>query len=469
MNPQDPSLVLLRESAADTALGSIFVFIGLTSCLLAVLRRRSEFRLLVWFGFFIGFYGTRMLAQVAGSLQLAQHSPWPARIEVGVNYVLVIPALLFWFELSTGILKQVFVWLTIVAAAMATLGISWYVVFGTPYTFLRYNSLLAILLMVVIGVLILIPRLARNYLILQSRLIRILMPAIAILSVFVNVRWYFGIPPPHYIEPITFAGWIAALGYEAAKHTFDKERRLLSIESELETARQIQSSILPDHVPCVPGLRIAASYQPMSAVAGDFYHFVEVNRSQIGVLVADVTGHGVPAALIASMIKVAMQSASAFACEPSQVLQSLNRILTPELRGRLTSAAYLWLDTSCGYGRYSAAGHPPLLWWNAARSELRHIESNGLLFGIDRECLYPTCDLRFAPGDRFLLYTDGLVEPENAQGEAFGDRQLEQVIGTNRKLGASGLAERLIAAVRSWQTESAAQQDDITAVVVDAV
>src|SRR3974390_449849 len=104
MNPQDPSLVLLRESAADTVLGSIFLFIGLTACLLAVLRRRSEFRLLVWFGFFIGLYGARMLGQVAEALQLAPHSPWPARIEIGVNYVLVIPALLFWIELSTGVL-----------------------------------------------------------------------------------------------------------------------------------------------------------------------------------------------------------------------------------------------------------------------------------------------------------------------------------------------------------------------------
>jgi len=295
------------------------------------------------------------------------------------------------------------------------------------------------------------------------------LPAIACLSVFVNVRWYFGVPPPHYIEPVTFAGWIAALGYEAAKHTFNKERRLLSIESELETARQIQASILPDHVPSIAGLRIAASYQPMSAVAGDFYCFVEQNQTQIGILIADVTGHGVPAALIASMIKVAMQSVSACAGEPSQVLHSLNRILTPELRGRLTSAAYLWVDRECRRARYSAAGHPPLLWWSAERSALQRIESNGLLFGIDGQSTYPSCELHFHCGDRFLLYTDGLTEPENARGEAFGDGQLEQVVGANRGLAASGLAERLIGAARSWQDARATQQDDITLVVVDVL
>jgi sigma-B regulation protein RsbU (phosphoserine phosphatase) len=294
------------------------------------------------------------------------------------------------------------------------------------------------------------------------------MPAIACLSVFVNVRWYFGVPPPHFIEPVIFAGWIAALGYEAAKHTFDRERRLLSIETELETARQIQSSILPDHVPSLRGLRIAASYNPMSAVAGDFYCFVERGPSQIGILVADVTGHGIPAALIASMIKVAMQSASACACNPAQVIQTLNRILTPELRGRLTSASYLWMDAESGRARYSAAGHPPLLCWSGSRKELQRIESNGLLFGIAPECVYPCQELHFHSGDRFLLYSDGLSEPENAQGEPFGERQIETIVRTNEGVVAAEFAGQLIGAVKSWQHAPAAQ-DDITLVVVDVL
>jgi sigma-B regulation protein RsbU (phosphoserine phosphatase) len=207
----------------------------------------------------------------------------------------------------------------------------------------------------------------------------------------------------------------------------------------------------------------------MSGVAGDFYYFVEHNPCQIGILIADVTGHGVPAALIASMIKVAMQSASVYACDPSQVLRSLNGILTPELRGRLTSAAYMWLDAECGVFRYSAAGHPPLLWWSADQEQLMHIESNGLLLGIDTECTYPSCELHFHCGDRFLLCTDGLIEPENAQGQSFGERQLEHVIRTGQGLPASELAERLIGAVKSWQADPATQQDDITLVVVDVL
>jgi sigma-B regulation protein RsbU (phosphoserine phosphatase) len=469
MNVQDPSLGLLRETTVDTIAGSIFLFIGLTACLLALLRHRSEFRLLVWTGLFIGLYGSRMLAQVAGALQLAPHSPWPARIEISVNYVLVIPALLFWVELCTGALRRIFIGTTVLATLVATLGLSSYILIGNPSRFLRFNSLFAIFLMFVIGVLVLIPTVAGRYLLLESRLIRILMPAIACLSVFVNVRWYFGVPPPHYIEPVTFAGWIAALGYEAAKHTFEKERRLFSIESELETARQIQSSILPDYVPSVSGLRIAATYRPMSAVAGDFYQFLDVDDHRLGILVADVTGHGVPAALIASMIKVAMQSAVSSACSPSQVLGHLNRILTPELKGRLTSAAYLWLDTGAGYARYSAAGHPPLLHWKAAEGRLRPVECNGLLFGVASSWTYPECELKLECGDRLLLYTDGLIEPENARGESFGDRELGHAIEAGEALVAQDLAPRLLSALSKWQPRSAAQQDDITLLVIDIV
>jgi sigma-B regulation protein RsbU (phosphoserine phosphatase) len=319
------------------------------------------------------------------------------------------------------------------------------------------------------GVLVLVPPVARKYLVIQSRALRLVMPAIAVVAVYVNVMSLFGIQPPDFIEPVTFAVWVTAIGYEAAKHTFDKERRLLALDTELETARQIQSSILPNYVPSVAGPRIAATYRPMSAVAGDFYQFLEVDKHRMGILVADVSGHGVPAALIASMIKVAMQSAVSSASSPSEVLGHLNRILTPELKGRLTSAAYLWVDTEVGYARYSAAGHPPLLHWKAAEGELHPVECNGLLFGVASGCAYPEFELRLDCGDRLLLYTDGLIEPENARGESFGDRELEHVVKASQALVAPELADRLLGALSKWQPGSAAQQDDITLLVTDIV
>ena len=191
------------------------------------------------------------------------------------------------------------------------------------------------------------------------------------------------------VDWLGFAVLLFSLGYVALEIVFTNERRLLSIEAELETARQIQSSILPAGVPELENLRIAASYYPMTAVAGDFYQFVQSDNNHLGILVADVSGHGIPAALISSMIKVAMKSVAVFAHDPAQVLGGLNRILSSEAHGQFASAAYVWIDTEIGNALYSAAGHPPLLCWRNTTGEMQRIESNGLLFGIEPDSEYP--------------------------------------------------------------------------------
>jgi serine phosphatase RsbU (regulator of sigma subunit) len=205
----------------------------------------------------------------------------------------------------------------------------------------------------------------------------------------------------------------------------------------------------------------------MTAVAGDFYEFIPVDQKQVGFLVADVTGHGVPAALIASMIKVAMQTVAPFAHDPREVLRGLNRILFRQLHDQFVSAAFLWLDTENRKALYSAAGHPPLLRWREGK--LERIESNGLLFGVIPDPDFPVCDLPIHSGDRFLLYTDGVIEPQNAGGESFGDRKLEQVVRNNQSRPPSELTDQLLSEIHLWQPASVFQQDDITLLVIDVL
>jgi sigma-B regulation protein RsbU (phosphoserine phosphatase) len=160
-----------------------------------------------------------------------------------------------------------------------------------------------------------------------------------------------------------------------------------------------------------------------------------------------------------------MQSVVSCAYDPREVLRELNRILFRQLRDQFVSAAYLWLDTEHRKALYSAAGHPPLLRWRD--SKLERIESNGLLFGVVPDPDYPVCDLQIHSGDRFLLYTDGVTEPENARGDSFGDRKLEEVVRNNQARTPCELSDRLLAEIRLWQPASLAQQDDITLMVID--
>jgi serine phosphatase RsbU (regulator of sigma subunit) len=258
-----------------------------------------------------------------------------------------------------------------------------------------------------------------------------------------------------------------SLGYVAVQRIFASERRLLSIENELEIAHEIQSSILPSGVPELNNLCITAAYRPMTAVAGDFYAFVPIDQNRIGFLVADVSRHGVGAAIIAAMIKVAVQSVIPRAHDPREVLLGLNRVFSGQFRDQFVTAAYLLIDTQRGRALYSAAGHPPLLCWRGG--ELERIESNGIICGVMPEPDYPVCDMPIHPGDRFLLYTDGVIEPENASGDSFGDHKLEQVVRYHQSCPPSELADRLIAEIHHWQPASMAQQDDITLIAIDVL
>ena len=205
---------------------------------------------------------------------------------------------------------------------------------------------------------------------------------------------------------------------------FESERRLLSIENELAISREIQTSILPSGSPEIKNLRITAGYQPMTAVAGDFCDFIPVDQHRVGVLVADVSGHGVPAALIAAMMKTAVP-----------IHRALCAFLT------------LYIDTENYNVRYSAAGHPPLLLSRAGT--LNRIESKCLIFGVTAQSDYPVRDILICPCDRLLLYTDGVIEPENAKGKPFGDSKLEQVVLGSQMCSPSELTERLLTEIRA--------------------
>lgn len=462
---------MLLDQLARIALGSVFVFIGLATCAVAVIRRRGGVRILVWLGLFVGFFGMRMWAQapaVVSALPVSfrRSALWTV---AAINYLLVVPAILFWWEVSAKRLRRVLEATVVVAAAIGIAGLVVLAITGTPFTLMPYASAVAIYALLLLAVIVAVPAFARKLLLVQSGVLAFGTLVAAIAAITVNVSLLVKGPDLRLLEPPAFAVFVLSLLYVAGQRVFATEGRLLSIQKELEIAREIQQSILPAGVPEMQSVRVDAAYRPMTAVAGDFYDFLQRDSQRLGVLVADVSGHGVPAALIASMIKVAAQSAALCADDPPEVLRVCNRVLRAQLRGQFVSAAYLWIDTEKRTALYSAAGHPPLLLWRNGCGELERIESNGLLFGILPAPDYPVRAISFSSGDRFLLYTDGLIEPENSAGEPFGEARLAGVVRDCSSRQADELSRALLEALPNWQPGSLEQQDDITLIILDIV
>lgn len=467
---EDPLLAMLRGQLTDIVFGAVFLFIGLATCsIAAAIRRWRGVRLVIWLGIWSAMYGTGLLFRspaIVAALPLVLQTSVPY-VNTLIAYLLSVVAMLAFLELSRGGIRLLIKILILAEVVVAVVGFGWFAIGGSADKFILYHRLISDCGLLVLMTVVTVKKLSDKFLVLFNR--RVL--AIGTLVFAAEALWSNVLRPVHYQQSrlsshLAFAVFLLSFGYVAVQIILASERRLLAIEDELKVARELQLSILPLAVPEVRGLQIAVAYRPMTAVAGDFYEFIPVDGKRLGFLVADVAGHGVPAALIASMIKVAMQSAVTSAHEPREVLRCLNRILYGLLGNQLVSAAYLWLDAGNRKALYSAAGHPPLLRWREGK--LERIESNGLLFGVVPEADYPVCDLSIHSGDRFLLYTDGVIEPQNANGDCFGDRKLEQVVRDNQSRLPSELSEQLLSEIRVWQSASVAQ-DDITLIVIDVV
>lgn len=457
--------MIAREQAAFIVLGTIFLVLGVPSGVMALFRSREHRRILGWFGLFSILYGVRLFAKVPAAFGFAAFSNVASRLVWLTTYLVLFPAVLFWAELSRGALRRFFQVMALLAGAIAVAGIA-AVYLNAPASINGYNNVAVISILLVYAGVSVFPRLARKYLAVHNWVIAVTTVILAVAVIQENLRSLIGFHQHPFFEPVAMALFMFSQAWIAAEKIFNDQRRLLSIEDELAIAREIQASILPATVPNLERVRIGAAYRPMTAVAGDFYWFLTVEENRAGFLVADVSGHGVPAALIASMIKVAVQSVLACAHDPAAVLAGLERTLSGQLKGQFVSAAYLWLDTEKREGSYSAAGHPPLLYWHGG--QLEHVESNGTLIGVVPDNDFPVRRMPIQPGDRFLLYTDGLSEPENAAGVPFGEH-LEQLIRRHREDPAQQLCDQLLHEVRRWQPAATAQQDDITLIVVDVL
>lgn len=270
-------------------------------------------------------------------------------------------------------------------------------------------------------------------------------------------------------EPFGFLVLTVCLGYVVSRRVATDEAEWLSMSDEMRAARKIQAAILPSSTPKVEGFSIAARYSPMTAVAGDLYGFPQIQADCMGIIVADVMGHGVPAALIASMVKVSVFASAENLKGPEAIIGGLNATLCKEAPGQLATAVYLALNPGTGIGKYSAAGHPPPLLWHSKKRQIQPLDTAGLLLGIRGDEVFTESQFSFEAGDRLLVYSDGLTEAENGNGLSFGDARLPELLVKGQTLQAEQFAAELMAEVQKWSIHGSrlGQSDDITFVVVD--
>jgi sigma-B regulation protein RsbU (phosphoserine phosphatase) len=438
-------------------LGSAFITVGVVSIALCALRRRYD-ALLVWLGLFAGLYGLRMWLQAYMMNIVPQTNLFFDRLPWAIDNLIPIPAFRFFqvagFLGRAGKVSRMSIAITVIFLCM----FAGTLVFGTVPAFLAIN---AVIVTTVLWILVArsLGKKSRDR---DSAAVRIgvlVFVAFALWDNTVAKMWL-----PSHVEPYGFAVLLACLGYVAARRTLQRDQELGEIQKELELARGIQLSLLPPPFPVSTSFRVAARYVPMTSVAGDLYDFLVAGDRQAGLLIVDVSGHGVPAALIASMAKMAATSQRANAAHPALLLAGMNAAMCGNTQGQFATAAYLYLDADARELRYAAAGHPAML--VLRNGIVTEVAENGLLLAATDGATYSEKTLPLETGDRLLLYTDGLTEARNDQGKLFGEEALIAVLRETAGQTPDEVADRMIASAQAW---ASLQDDDLTVLVCDFV
>jgi phosphoserine phosphatase RsbU/P len=452
---------MVSTELVEAIIASLIIAMSAIAVAFAVVRRPSLDRTALWFGMFGCLYGVRLAGQSEFVQPLISEVHW-RYLDAFINYAILVPAGLF---------------------IESVLGPGWRLMLRRAWQAVAILASLAILRDVFRrqpgGTLWLTPPvvltagfIAMAHVLTQWRRgswpgeLRV---AAAGGLIFLGVAAYRTLSGgAEQLEPLAMLVFMTSAGYFVAQRMLAGERQLVAVSRELELAREIQQSILPHALPDTAGLRVAARYLPMSDIGGDFYDFDTQRANRLGVLVADVTGHGVPAALVASMVKIAFVAEAGRLDNPGLVLTSMNRTLCGRFEGAYVTACCSVIDPIRRTLGYASAGHPaPLL--RGSDGRVSQLDQRGLLLAFDATAQYATAEVALNAGDRVVFFSDGLVEACNARDEFFGDARLEQLLVAGTAGTPEQFVDCIVAELRRWVGSDRHLQDDVTVVVVDVV
>jgi len=245
----------------------------------------------------------------------------------------------------------------------------------------------------------------------------------------------------------------------------EEERAKQRMEEELKVARDIQQSLLPPTLPSAGWLRAAGSSVASAQVGGDYYDVMAVNERCWGAVVADVSGKGVSSALLAALLQGALIPASDHADVLARRMGRLNAFLIDRTGGeKYATVFYCLLDQSGRLDYVNAAHCPPIV--VRPSGETVELEATGVPVGLLEGSTYDLAGRQLSPGDKLVIYTDGVTEAQDAHGAFFGRKRLFDLVRAHAAGSSSGLHDAIQGAVHDF-TEGAPQSDDITLVVLD--
>src|SRR5881398_2139338 len=256
--------------------------------------------------------------------------------------------------------------------------------------------------------------------------------------------------------------------YNAIIYSEANEKKRL--DHDLEIARDIQRVLLPAEPPSVNGFEISGINVPARQVSGDYFDYIKVDEERLGVAIADVSGKGVPASLIMAICRSVLRAEAARNPSPADVLRKVNRQLYPDIKEDMfISMAYLVLDHQHDGVTLARAGHDAPLLYQQQSQTITPVKSPGMVVGIDSGSVFDRLTVDFAVplerNDCLVLYTDGVTETLNSEGDEFGVDRMMQSVRASANDGAQAIVKRIIEAVRDF-TGSAPQNDDITLIAI---
>jgi serine phosphatase RsbU (regulator of sigma subunit) len=258
----------------------------------------------------------------------------------------------------------------------------------------------------------------------------------------------------------------------ALRAAHDQEMQARAMEHDLAIASEIQSNLVPKRMLKVQGYDISAYYRPSKEVGGDYYDFIQVDEDNEGIIVADVSGKGVPGSLVMTMARafIRMEAERGKNPSPADTLMKANRMLAQDIKkGMFVTALYCILNKRTNEIRVASAGHNPLVVWRAATNTVELVNPNGIALGFDKgpvfERTVKEVTISLGHGDRIVAFTDGTVEAMNSANQEFGDDRFYRLIRDLAPRDSNQMLNLIVKALDDHKG-NAPQSDDITIVTL---